>query len=179
MLLCGPHISWPHISWPLVGQLQIMSQFLLVEKADDLNSELKRDYSNMGNTSFWLPATPIHSTQHPHLSGAQQHLIWVWRLKKLFCLEDKDEGRLNFCCLKPSAHPHFPTLDCGWCWLRFWNSSFISQKATFLVRKKVGRDANSNNCDSVQCVGSKYDQQESYLTTPKDTNNLQILMKII
>ena len=46
VLLCGPHISWPHISWPLVGQLQIMSQFLLVEKADDLNSELKRDYSN-------------------------------------------------------------------------------------------------------------------------------------
>ena len=49
---------WPHdviiftkvlvhsLSWPLIGQLQIMSQFFLVEKADDLNSELKRDYFN-------------------------------------------------------------------------------------------------------------------------------------
>ena len=117
VLLCGPHISWPHISWPLVGQLQIMSQFLLVEKADDLNSELKRDYSN-GQYKLLTPRdTDSFNTTPPSQwwGTASSHLSF----KKLFRLEDKDEGRLttlNCCCLKPSAHPHFASLDCGWCW---------------------------------------------------------------
>ena len=75
------------LSWPLIGQLQIMSQFLLVEKADDLNSELKRDYSNgqyklltpRDTDSFNTTSPSQWGTASSDLSFKAKEIVLSWR----------------------------------------------------------------------------------------------------